>query len=76
MLVTFLQENLDVFTLKISDMLGIPTEVIEHKLWIDPLFKPIKHKERRYTPEKREAIWQDINRLLKAAFIKPVDYPS
>jgi hypothetical protein len=32
MLVTFLQENLDVFTLKISDMLRIPTEVIEHKL--------------------------------------------
>jgi hypothetical protein len=26
-----------------------PREVIEHKLGIDPLFKPIKQKERRYT---------------------------
>jgi hypothetical protein len=29
----------------------IPSEVIEHKLGIDPAFKPIKQKERRYTPE-------------------------
>jgi hypothetical protein len=27
-------------------------EVIEHKLDIDPVFKPIKQKERRYTPER------------------------
>jgi hypothetical protein len=31
-------------------------DVIEHKLGIDPSCKPIKQKERRYTPEKREAI--------------------
>jgi hypothetical protein len=55
-LVTFLRENLDVFTWQISDMLGIPREVIEHRLEIDPAFKPIKQKERRYTPERREAI--------------------
>jgi hypothetical protein len=28
-----------------------PRDVIEHKLGIDPAFKPIKQKERRYTPE-------------------------
>jgi hypothetical protein len=31
-------------------MFEIPTEVIEHKLDIDPSYKPIKQKERRYTP--------------------------
>jgi hypothetical protein len=30
----------------------IPREVIEHKLDIDPAFKPIKQNERRYTPER------------------------
>jgi hypothetical protein len=30
----------------------IPKEVIEHKLGIDPLFKPIKQKERRYMAER------------------------
>jgi hypothetical protein len=54
----------------------IPREVIEHKLGIDPSFKPIKQKERRYTAERREAIWQEVNRLLEARFIRSLDYPS
>jgi hypothetical protein len=55
-LITFVQENLDVFVCQISDMLGIPREVIEHKLGIDPSYKLIKQKERRYTPERHETI--------------------
>jgi hypothetical protein len=57
-------------------MPGIPREVIGHKLEIDPSFKSIKQKERRYTRERREAIRQEVNRLLEARFIRPVDYPS
>jgi hypothetical protein len=71
-LVTFLQENFDVFTWQISDMPGIPREVIEHKLGIDPVFKPIKQKERRYTPDRREVIRLEVNKLLEAGFIIPV----
>jgi hypothetical protein len=54
----------------------IPREVIEHKLSIDPAFKPIKQKERRYTPERHETIRLEVNKLLEAGFIRPVDYPS
>jgi hypothetical protein len=54
----------------------ITREVIEHKLGIDPAFKPIKQKERRYTPERHEAIQLEVNKLLEAGFIRPVDYPS
>jgi hypothetical protein len=57
-------------------MPGIPREVIEHKLGIDPAFKPIKQKERRYTTERHETIRLEVNKLLEAGFIKPVDYPS
>jgi hypothetical protein len=56
-------------------MPGIPREVIEHKLDIDPAFKPIKRKERRYTPERCEIIQVEVNKLLEAGFIRPVDYP-
>jgi hypothetical protein len=56
-------------------MPGIPIEVIEHKLNIDPAFKLIKQKERRYTPESRETIWVKVNKLFEAGFIRPVDYP-
>jgi hypothetical protein len=50
--------------------------VIEHKLGIDPALKPIKQKERRYTLERHETIRQEVNKLLKARFIRPTDYPS
>jgi hypothetical protein len=39
---TFLKENLDVFAWQISDMPGIPRELIRHKIGIDPSYKPIK----------------------------------
>jgi hypothetical protein len=51
-------------------------EVIEHKLGIDPSFKPIKQRKKRYTTERHEAIQQEVNRLLEAGLIRPVDYPS
>jgi hypothetical protein len=53
-----------------------PREVIEHKLGIDPAFKPIKQKERRYIPERRKTTLLEVNRFLEAGFIRPVDYPS
>jgi hypothetical protein len=53
----------------------ISIEVIERKLNIDPAFKLIKQKERRYTPESRETIWVEVNKLFEAGFIRPVDYP-
>jgi hypothetical protein len=52
-------------------MPGVPREVIENKLGIDPSYKP-----RRYTLERRETIRQEVNKLLDAGFIRPVDYPN
>jgi hypothetical protein len=76
MLITFLRANMDIFAYQMSDMPGIPREVIEHKLDIDPVFKPIKQKERRYTPERHETIRLEVNMLLEAGFIRLIDYPS
>jgi hypothetical protein len=57
-------------------MPGIPREVIEQKFGIDPSYKLVKKKEKRYTLEKRENIQQEVNKLLEAGFIRPVDYPN
>jgi hypothetical protein len=65
-----------VFAWQILDMPGIHREVNEHKLGIDPAFKLIKQKERRYTPERHLTIWLEVNKLLEVGFIRPVDYPS
>jgi hypothetical protein len=57
-------------------MPDIPKEVIEHKLGIDILFKPIKQKKRRYNTDRCKAMQQEANTLLEVGFIRPVDYPS
>jgi hypothetical protein len=57
-------------------MPGISMEVIEHKFGIDPAFKLIKQKERRYTLERYEVIQLEVNKLLEAGFIRPVDYSN
>jgi hypothetical protein len=60
---------MDVFAWQISDITGILWEVIEQILGIDPSYKLIKQKERRYTPERHETIQQEVNKLLEAGFI-------
>jgi hypothetical protein len=57
-------------------MSGIPRKMIEHRLGIDLSFKLIKQKEKRYTPKRHETIRQEVNKLLKAGFIRSVNYPS
>jgi hypothetical protein len=37
-----LQENRDIFTWKLADMPGVPRELIEQELHLDPKDKPVK----------------------------------
>src|SRR4051812_24428304 len=53
-------------------MKGVPMELAEHSLNIDPKFKPVKQPLRRFGDEKRCAICKEIARLLKASFIQEV----
>jgi hypothetical protein len=68
--------NKDVFAWEPSDMPGIPREVIEHKLGLPTGARPVKQKQRRYTPEKQATIRDEINRLLKASFVREVPFPE
>ena len=57
-------------------MPGIPREVIEHKLMVNPAMKPIKQKARRQAPEREEFIRAEVRRLLDAKFIREVLHPT
>ena len=72
MLVKFLRENRDIFAWQPADMKGVPRELAEHSLNIDPKCKPVKQPLRRFGDEKRRAIGKEIARLLKASFIREV----
>jgi hypothetical protein len=71
-LVKFLQENRDIFTWKPADMPGVPRELIEHELHLDPKAKPIKQQLHYFAQDKKNVINREIARLLDSSFIKEV----
>jgi hypothetical protein len=53
-------------------MLGVPTELIEHCLNVDPKATPNKQLLWRFAPDRREAIKKEFAKLLTACLIKEV----
>ena len=45
-------------------MPGVPRELVEHTLNIDPKFKPVRQFLRRFNEERRKAIREEVARLL------------
>ena len=74
--VKFLRENRDIFAWKPADMPGVPRELAEHSLKVDPKLKPIRQFLRRFNDERRKAIREEIARLLAAGFIVEVFHPK
>src|SRR3954466_872924 len=76
MLIEFLCENRDIFAWKPSNMPGVSRELAEHHLNTDPKLKPVKQFLRCFNDERRNAIGEEIARLLAAGFIMEVFYPE
>jgi hypothetical protein len=74
-LVAFLQANADVFTWELSQMPGIPREVMEHHMKIHPDAKPVSQKPRRQSIERQDFIREEVRKLLDAGFIEEVHHP-
>ncbi|KAK1385736.1 hypothetical protein POM88_023471 [Heracleum sosnowskyi] len=75
-LISFLQENNDVFAWTAADMPGIDPQLITHKLNVDPERKTVKQKKRNFSPERQEAIKQEVEKLLEAGFIEEIQFPE
>ncbi|GKV21529.1 hypothetical protein SLEP1_g31504 [Rubroshorea leprosula] len=73
-LLEFLRVNQDVFAWATDEMPGIPTELTIHKLSTDPTIRPVVQKRRLFCPEKQAAIDEEIQKLLRAGFIRRVEY--
>ena len=57
-------------------MPGVPRELAEHTLNIDPKFKLVRQFLRRFNEERRKAIGEEVARLLAAGFIVEVFHPE
>ncbi|KAL0427212.1 UNVERIFIED_CONTAM: hypothetical protein Slati_2896000 [Sesamum latifolium] len=69
-----LSEN-DEKTTKI-DLHGISPNVITHWFIENPNAKPVKQKKRMFGVEISQAIKEEVDKLLKAKYIRPVQYPK
>ncbi|CAL1379065.1 unnamed protein product [Linum trigynum] len=75
-LLTLLQEFEEVFAWGPEDMPGVDRRVAEHALGIAPRSRPIQQKRRNFSWERRQAVAEEVSRLLKAKFIQEVLYPT
>ena len=57
-------------------MPGVPRELAEHTLNIDPKFKLVKQFLRRFNEERCKAICEEVAQLLAAGFIIEVFHPE
>nr|CAD39795.2 OSJNBa0071G03.8 [Oryza sativa Japonica Group] len=57
-------------------MPSIPREVIEHSLHVKEDAKPIKQRLRRFAQDRKDAIKEELTKLLAAGFIKEVLHPD
>ena len=57
-------------------MPGVPRELAEHSLKVNPAAKPVKQPLRRFHDDRRKAIGEEIARLLAAGFITEVYHPE
>ena len=65
----FLRENWDIFAWHPLDMPGIPRRLAEHSLNILKGYKPVKQTLRCFSEPKRQAMGEELVKLLEAGFI-------
>ncbi|KAM2536746.1 hypothetical protein TB1_022157 [Malus domestica] len=56
-------------------MPGISTDIICHRLSIDPKTKPVRQKRRSYDAERYEAMKVEVEKLEGISFVREVIYP-
>ena len=57
-------------------MPGIDPSVNVHRLNVSRSFPPIRQKKRVFTPERDQAIAEEVRKLQEANFIREVYYPD
>jgi hypothetical protein len=62
MFIGFLRECWEIFAWCPSDMPGVPRELVEHALNVDPKAKLVKKPLRRFDKPKRKAIASELHR--------------
>lgn len=71
-----LKDYKDVFAWEYNEMLGLDAALVVHDLAVDPRIKPAKQMTRKFSPKIDLQIKKEIEKLLEARFIKPIQHPT
>ncbi|XP_072090484.1 uncharacterized protein [Arachis hypogaea] len=69
-----LHEFKDCFAWDYHEMPGLDRSLVEHRLALKPNARPVKQTPRRFAPEINMKIKEEIERLIKAKFIRTTRY--
>ena len=75
-LVLLLKEFKEVFAWDYSEMPGLDPRLIAHTLNVDPQAKPTAQPARIFNTKIEGQIVKEVQKLLAAGFIKPIQHPS
>ncbi|XP_071699285.1 uncharacterized protein [Rutidosis leptorrhynchoides] len=70
MLCKLLAPNIDVFACEPSDMTGVPREIAQHRLNVNPNITPVIQKKRAMAFERSEFLDNEVQRLVDAGIMK------
>ena len=76
MLLKLLKEFKEVFAWSYEQMPGLDESLVTHELHISLGSKPIKQSARVFRPEIEIQIKEEIDKLLRVGFIKPIHHPT
>ncbi|XP_026386824.1 uncharacterized protein LOC113282079 [Papaver somniferum] len=74
-MITLLRANTNVFAWSFAEIPGIDPNIACHRLNIDEKFHPVRQKIRNTVQSKKYGVNAEVEKLLEAGFIRPVQYP-
>ncbi|XP_071699564.1 uncharacterized protein [Rutidosis leptorrhynchoides] len=76
MLCKLLAASIDVFVWESSNMTGVPREIAQHRLNVNPNITPVVQKKRAMVLERIEFLDNEVQRLVDANIMKKVKYQT
>ena len=74
-LILLLREFKDIFAWDYSEMPGLDPGLVAHTLNVDPEAKPMAQSAKIFHTEIERQIVKEVQKLLAAGFIKPIQHP-
>ena len=75
-LVTLLQDYQDIFAWSYRDMSGLDSDIVQHRLPLNPRCSLVKQKLRRMKPKMSLKIKEEVKKQFDAGFLAVAQYPE